>query len=425
MAFAAAAAIAFPALAGASPVYTPIYTFPSSAAGNMSIDEGVIVNGGVLYGVTRQGGRTGSSCADGCGLVFSLAPTSNPTVWQKTTLFRFGGGGTGFEPRGQLLLGPDGTFYGVTYQGGKTTANCPTGCGTIFSLTPPSGPSAAWTQTVLYRFQDQTDGMSPLGGLVMDETGALYGVTQYGGPPNTNGNNNMGLVFKLSPPVAPKKAWTKSNLVVFDYINGRFPNSPLTLGARGRLYGTTQNGYTLYGNVFELVPPAAPGGAWTYNMLHNFTNSDGNSGDRIKLTFGPDGSLYGTTTYGGPTTNCDSLGCGVVFRLKPLARNGWGYAVLHYFNKTDGGGRYPESGVVVDPSGALYGATNAGGANDRGTLYKLTPPVDNKHWQFSVVHDFTNASNERSGGPLFIDGQVIYGETGGSGTFGTVFSFTA
>ena len=83
----------------------------------------------------------------------------------------------------------NGVLYGATTLGGYTTG------GTLFSLTPPAAGQTAWTERTLYTFNGGTDGARPLGHLIADSSGNLYGAT-------SNGGNQIclcGSVFKFSP----------------------------------------------------------------------------------------------------------------------------------------------------------------------------------------------------------------------------------
>ena len=141
----------------------------------------------------------------------------------------------------------------------------------------------------------------------------------------------------------------------------------------GALYGTTYvGGHWDVGVVFMLSPA---GGKWTETVLHTFPFQIG-SKDGYEpiagLTWGPSGSLYGTTTDGGDP------GSGIVFELKQSA-GVWTETILHRFRgicavacgKDDGG--YLQGGITLDENGALYGMTAGGGKYNYGTVWKITP----------------------------------------------------
>lgn len=92
----------------------------------------------------------------------------------------------GAEPLGLTADGA-GNFYGVTYYGGSQSY------GAVFKLAPTA---TGWTESLIHSFctpASCADGANPVGGLIMDAAGNLYGTTLGGG------NNNYGVVFKLTP----------------------------------------------------------------------------------------------------------------------------------------------------------------------------------------------------------------------------------
>jgi uncharacterized repeat protein (TIGR03803 family) len=200
-----------------------------------------------------------------------------------------------------------GTLYGTTQSGG--TANR----GTVFKLTPPTIPGGAWTETVLHSFTGPgDDGEYPLAGLIMDQGGALYGTTQFGGAISFGGT-----VFRLTPPTSRNGKWTEKVLHSFAGIDGSSPEAELVMDHRGTLYGTTVDGGSAnFGTVFALAPPRRPGGAWTETVLHSFTGP-GNDGafPATALLGDPRGTLYGMTAYGGSASGGPggSGGWGTVF----------------------------------------------------------------------------------------------------------------
>jgi len=258
-------------------------------------------DGQSLYGATGVNGEAGT--------VYRLTPPPAPGgAWTQTTLYALLGGSRGGGPLGSLAVGNAGTLFGVTSRGGWTGDFCAAGCGTVFSLTPPAATGGQWTAGVLHAFNPQVgDGYRPLAGLVIGPGGVLYGTTADGGA------GGVGTVFSLTPPAAPGAPMTETTLHAFTEFegDGYLPDRPLVLGPNGVLYGATEyGGAEGHGTVFELAPPASPGGIWTETILHSFTGgADG--GNPNGLTLGPDGTLYGTNTEGGAN------GGGTVFALTP------------------------------------------------------------------------------------------------------------
>ncbi len=96
-------------------------------------------------------------------------------------LYTFQGGNDGANPQGPLVSGGNGMLYGTTQQGGTGCCFTDGGCGTVFSLAPPTAPGGSWTETVLYRFTGGGDGSLPESGVLLGKDGALYGTAANGG----------------------------------------------------------------------------------------------------------------------------------------------------------------------------------------------------------------------------------------------------
>jgi uncharacterized repeat protein (TIGR03803 family) len=134
----------------------------------------------------------------------------------------------------------------VTAGGGIDGQICEGGCGTAFKLSKTR--SGQWKETILHDF-DFTHGAGPLGTLVFDKAGSLYGTAWTGG----SGQCGCGLVFKLSPGKSGK--WTYSVVHEFTGPDGANPAAGVILDSQGNLYGTTQSGGAYGGGViFEITP---------------------------------------------------------------------------------------------------------------------------------------------------------------------------
>jgi uncharacterized repeat protein (TIGR03803 family) len=333
-------------------------SFALSGASGESPSGGLMFDAkGNLYGVTNGSGRGGG------GTVFKLTPpAAGKTAWTETTIFSFTfDGASGSGPQGNLIFDTKGNLYGTTYTGGKSNA------GTVYRLTPPAAGKTAWTETVLFSF-NETSGSFPQAGLVFDRKGNLYGTTSGGG---TLEGYEDGTVFKLTPPAVGKTAWTETVLFSFDGTDGNAPNAGLALDAKGDLYGTTtQGGKFNAGTVFKLASPAAGKTAWTETVLasFNFSGPYGNTPEG-SLVFDAKGNLYGTTNQGGTGSS------GNVFELTapPTGKTVWSESALASFKYYGASGAYPASGLTFDGKGNLYGTTTGGGAGGNGTVFKLTP----------------------------------------------------
>jgi uncharacterized repeat protein (TIGR03803 family) len=182
--------------------------------------------------------------------------------------------------------------------------------------------------------------------------------------------------------------------------DGASPLSLLTFDGAGNLYGTTNNAggkYGSNGNVFELSPNGS--GGWIETTLHTFANQpDGAHPEFSPVIFDNAGNLYGTTADGGAN------GTGTVFELSPTGGN-WNETILYNF--TDGAdGGYPWSGVIIDKSGNLYGATAEGGSGNFGTVFELSPSAGS--WAERVIYNFASKSYyEPSGLTMDADGNIF------------------
>jgi len=276
--------------------------------------DGYLPNGlifdaaGNLYGTTPLGGNSGSGCGgQGCGVVFELSLGANGK-WTEKVLHNFNGKDGALSYSG-LVFDSTGTLYGVTQEGGAY-ACLPFGvtCGTVFQLIP--GANGKWTEKVLHSF-DGADGYWPIGGLIFDGGGNLYGTT-YGGGAHVN----AGTVFRLARGTEGK--WTEKVLHSFKDggKDGYASYAGLIFDGAGSLYGTTAfGGVYCCGIVFRLTPTSD--GKWTKQTLRNFNGKDGSTPE-AGLIFDAAGNLYGTTTYGGASgTGCSGSGCGTVFEIAP------------------------------------------------------------------------------------------------------------
>jgi uncharacterized repeat protein (TIGR03803 family) len=214
--------------------------YGSSPAGPLTMD-----NAGALYGTTQYGSTLETNCPKGCGTVFKLSPEGKGFV--ESTVYSFGGGSDGAYPVAGLVIDKSGAIYGTT-QGGGNVCSGNTGCGTVFKLTPGSG--GQYTETVIYRFAANYDGVQPTSDLVMDKSGVLYGTTTKSFGLNTC---DCGTVFALTP---SGSSYQETTLYAFQggVHDGSSPYAGLVLDQPDRvLYGTTTaGGASNDGTVFEI-----------------------------------------------------------------------------------------------------------------------------------------------------------------------------
>jgi len=248
---------------------------------------------GNIYGTASAGG-VGPCATGGCGVVFQLAPSNG--AWTYNVLYRFTCGADGATPFAGVIFDSSGRLYGT----GDGGIDCP--LGTVYQLVP-SG--SGWTENTLHQFQGQQDGDQPVGGLVMDAMGNLYGVTGDGG------SGGGGVVYELSP---NGSGWTFTPIYSLVGGPGGGSSSALTMDAAGDLYGTAEfDGAHYDGSVFKLT---RNNGSWTYTDLYDFTGGADGSNPVGTMTLDANGNLYGTTSHGGNGGSCE-YGCGVAWELTP------------------------------------------------------------------------------------------------------------
>ena len=372
-----------------------IYTFPDTR-GNYPQGT-LLLHQGILYGTTLEGGRAGD------GSVFELAINSE----HSRALYSFESSPDGATPVSGLVRDSAGNLYGTTAAGGSSNV------GTVFTLT------AGGVETVLHNFVGIPDGYQPIGGLVRDASGNLYGTTQYGGVTCPNGGIGCGMVFKIDP------SGNFTALHDFTGTDGFSPQGTLLLQGQN-LYGTTAGG-GLNGTGSVFAVNATTG---TTKLIYSFpqpgglTGSSGFSPVAGLISDGAGGNVYGTTTQGGAGPFGNYNGYGVVFSVRLLTGE---ETVLHTFNGNDG--VQPYAALVRDKAGSLYGTTEFGGAAfvaggnpGYGTIFKLDVAGN-----FTTLYSFAGkADGAQPYAGLTLDSMGnIYGaaQLGGLGG-GTVFEIT-
>jgi len=264
----------------------------------------------------------------------------------------------------------------------------------------PASDAETGGYAVVHRFA-KGEGWNPIGGLVADRRGNLYGVNADSSQGKWYGvtNRGCGLVFKLAP--------DGTESTVFDFTDeareGCRARGPLLLES-GALYGLTlAGGQHGHGTVYRLTL----GGK--YQVLHAFNGSDGDQ-PVGGLALGPDGALYGTT-WGGGINNL-----GTVFKIGADGT----FTSLYSFR--DGGqmGQQPVNGLTAAADGMLYG-TAAYGWRGRGTVFRITTDG-----QMSLMHSFSGLDGDLPQTlSLGNDGSLL-GATyaGGAYGMGTLFRLT-
>jgi len=290
----------------------------------------------------------------------------------------------------EVCVDEKGILYGGTVYGGDSACNAPTGCGTVFKL------DTTGKETVLYSFTGTSgDGAIPLGCVVQDSKGNLYGTTSYGGDLSCNAPTGCGTVFKLDT--------TGEETVLYSFTgspDAAEPESALLRDAQGNLYGTAPSGGAYgYGAVFKVDTTGKE------TVLYSFTGGTDGGSPTVKPSQDSQGNLYGTTRNGG------AYGNGTVFELETTGKE----TVLYSF--TGGADGSSPRSLLRDSQGNLYGATKFGGAYGDGTVYELDTALN-----LTVLHTFTGGAD---GNDPEVDVQDATGNLYGSTRYGGDLSCNA
>jgi uncharacterized repeat protein (TIGR03803 family) len=319
----------------------------------------------------------------------AAATLAHPAQAQKeSVIYSFkGGANDGGYPSAGVIRDAAGNIYGTTWLGGAVDF------GTVFEISKHG-------ETLLHSFRGGADGAVPLAGLIRDAAGNLYGTTTVGGGPSC-----VGTVFKLS--TTGKE--TVLHCFAGQPTDGGYPLASLILSKKGNLYGTTDSGGT--NNVGTVFNMAAAG---SETVLHSFTGgvvggTDGASpgGGVIRDSAG---NLYGATLAGGPQN------AGVVFKVDAAGME----TVLYAFSGGAAGAN-PMGNLVRDAAGNLYGITNIGGTANRGTIFKIDPTGKE-----TVLHNFGfpgDGGYPQSGLVRDAAGNLYGSADGGTFNYGVVFKF--
>ncbi len=305
--------------------FTRLYNFTGEA-------DGIAPKAGLVEG--SDGNFYGTTSFDSVnedGTLFKVTPSGALTLVHTFALDPDGAG-----PQAPLVLGSDGSLYGVTTRGGADGENG----GVAFKLTPTG------TLVPLHSFLP-AEGTFPTSALVQDLDGNFYGTTE------SDGASGVGTVFKMSPSgsVTPLYSFMGN-------ADGSSPNAALTKGRDGAFYGTTFfGGDQDNGTIFRITT------AGDLTILYRFTGGDDGSSPQAPLAPAGDGNFYGTTTSGGSNSN------GTIFMVTPA-----GVLTTLYSFPQPGDGAKPIAGLVQGRDGSFYGTTSEGGQDGFGTIFKLSVP---------------------------------------------------
>jgi hypothetical protein len=268
-------------------------------------------------------------------------------------------------------------------------------CYSVYELQPPANSGSAWTFTTIYTFTGSGGNIAcALTGPVVGAHGDLYGVYAQ------DAEDSTPVMYELQPPAAPGGAWTESVALSSDLLGPELPS--LVKGPDGSFYGLSAGG------LVQLFPPAEPGLPWSGVLLWAIGSCETGFGRSGPLVVGPDGSVYGVNDL----PLCYPNSKGNVFQLTPPVAPGgpWNYQVIHNFEYADKLGN-PYS-LALGEDGTLYGATLGSGAGTGvpgdAAVYQLQPPTSGSgEWTYTVLKNFGPVPWMEA--PLLLQNGNLYG----------------
>jgi len=380
----------FAAQSAHAQTYTVLHNFRGSALDGASPQGQLLVGSNQdFYGVTALGGT------HGYGTVFQMTTAGQETVLHSFAYFN------GYSPTGGLVQDAEGNLYGTTVGGGYGGGYNNGYWGTLFELTGSK-------ETLLHQFGTGNDAWYP-NGVIADAQGNFYGAA------NSGGVYGYGMIFQFMPHCLGATSSCENTLYNFTGgTDGGSPPGGLAWGADGKLYGVTQSGgATGYGTVFKVDTSG------NLTTLYSFRGpSDGFYPNQGPLAFDTNGNIYGSTLYGGGSTACGSRGCGTVFRLSTS-----GVKTIRYAFEGGTSGGFPQAGVVLDAEGNLYGTASQFGdpTCSCGVLFEVS-----QSGQKSVLHTWTGSDGANPIAGLLISNGALYGvaSAGGTSASGVLFELT-
>jgi len=488
-----------------------LYSFGVTATDAANPVDGLVFDAaGNLYGTTKYGGASND------GTAFELSPGSEGT-WTENVIHSFADNGTdGSIPESGLTFDNQGNLYGTTYGGGINPYSG--GLGAVFELSPAGGGN--WSEQVIYSFNSAVGvGDYPLGGVIFDAAGNLYGTA-------SSGLYAYGQVYELSPTAS---GWKETTLYKFGAApDGYAPYNGLVFDTQGNLYGTDSTGgaeaadFGLGGTVYEIPsvttasPTFSPGtGAYPGTQMVKIMDATPDAAIYYSINGGP-GTLYSTqievsesetiqayattatlpqsqvatasyqigttaaapvfsipagtytvaqsltltdvapdatiyyTTTGLPPTTSSTKYTGPIAVSSTETIEAFavaaGYAnssvvsaaytitpftlptedvIYDFLPPADQGASQPQSSLITDAAGNLYGTTQAAGANGYGSVFELMPPAGGGQWTQKILYSFTGTPDGQAplAGLIFDTKGNLYGTTSAGGTWdsGTVF----
>jgi uncharacterized repeat protein (TIGR03803 family) len=338
---------------------------------------------------------------------FGVGSYDSATKSPKFTLLVEFASADGAHPEGALIADAAGDLLGTTSAGGADND------GAVFEIAKTRRGYAA-APTTLVSFTD-ADGNSPDGSLLADAAGDLFGTTFLGGA------GGLGTVFEIAK---TRRGYAAAPTTLVNFTNdhganadGENPNGGLIADAEGNLFGTTENGGSYEGTVFEIAKTKSGyASAPTYLVKFAFGGADG-SQPSGSLIADAAGNLFGTTVLGGADND------GVVFEIAKT-RNGYAGAPTTLVSFTGADGAGPLGGLIADAAGDLFGTTQAGGAQDDGAVFEIAKTKTGYANAPTVLVSFDGADGLYPCGDLIADAAGdLFGATAVGGTYGngTVF----
>ena len=317
---------------------TPILlaSFPATSGGISFVATGPAIDAsGDLFGVTEGGGDANQD-----GTVFEIVAGSGVI----TTLATFSSATTGSSPGGNLIIDSAGDLFGTAANGGSNN------CGTVWEL--PKGATAvvafASFTPVNVNGVNQNPGAN---GIAMDGSGDLFGTTA--------GNvavGSDGTVWEL-----PSGTGSIQTLAIFNGSNGATPLGGLVIDGSGNVYGVTQYGGDDIGTTADPqgsgVVWELPAGTGQIAVLSNFDSLSSGEFPVGGVVLDSKGDLFGTTSSGGNATS-SSAGDGTVWEIPAQSVT---INSIAFF--TGANGATPRGNLAADTLGNIYGTASAGGSN--------------------------------------------------------------
>jgi hypothetical protein len=332
------------------------YSFPSVRSDSGPIGTLAIDSAGTVYGVAYIWNYT---------YIFQLQANSG-FEYTETTIYNFHTSTVlpDATASGDLVVRGPGQLLGTTGDQGEF------GCGTLFSLTAPTSGTGSWTAEILYSFPCSSPNQPYYIGSLQLVGGNLYAVT-------SGGDYGHGSVIELASASGGGLPWTKQT--IYSFTGGTDGGGPQSLiaGPNGSFYGATSDGgiNTPGGTVFQLSPPAQPGGQWSESVLLNLP-LPGAQGTYINGTLGLDaqGNVYGVAI---PYSSVEQL-YPIVFELSPPIVPGGVWTETNLATIGDGDpSTYITSGVFVARGGDVYGSAKKPKFNyTHSYVYQLIPPAN-------------------------------------------------